>query len=411
MSLFYTNETNTLKNHQEKVGDIMTFLKPINRRVGSLFAVAALVLATVTPGLVPAFASAAQVTERSVELSSSSKTATGVVYTVKFTGIQTAGAVVLDFCSNSPLIGAECTAPAGFNASTATTTTSGFTIGSTDPAANNRVVLTGSVLAAANELNVTGVTNPAAAGPLYVRIVTYTNQASAEAYESEDLKANVRDQGSAAVSITDSIGVSGAVRESMTFCVSGQDITQGNCGGGLTAPTLQLGEGSGAEKALSSSAVSTGSIYSQISTNAASGAVVNLKSSATGCGGLLRIGDTTNACDIVPAVGANEGIAVNQARFGVRVAGIAGPSTNAAQFGTFRAANDVPYYSDSVFKLNWQSGDATGITSPFGDPFLDTDGGPVSDKNVQITFGASVTNNTPAGLYSTDLSLIATGKF
>jgi hypothetical protein len=28
-----------------------------------------------------------------------------------------------------------------------------------------------------------------------------------------------------------------------------------------------------------------------------------------------------------------------------------------------------------------------------------------------LTFGASVSNDTPAGLYATDLSLIATGKF
>lgn len=56
----------------------MTSLKTANRRVGSLFAVAALVLATITPGLVPAFASAAQVTERSVALSSSSKQANDV---------------------------------------------------------------------------------------------------------------------------------------------------------------------------------------------------------------------------------------------------------------------------------------------------------------------------------------------
>jgi hypothetical protein len=30
---------------------------------------------------------------------------------------------------------------------------------------------------------------------------------------------------------------------------------------------------------------------------------------------------------------------------------------------------------------------------------------------MKITFGASIANDTPAGKYSADLSLIATGKF
>ena len=30
---------------------------------------------------------------------------------------------------------------------------------------------------------------------------------------------------------------------------------------------------------------------------------------------------------------------------------------------------------------------------------------------MMLTFGVKVTNDTPAGAYSTDLSLIATGKF
>lgn len=409
MSLFYTNETNTLKNHKEKVGDIMTSLKSINRRVGSLFGVAAFVLATVTPGLLPAFASAAQITERSVELSNSSKTTTAVTYTIDFTPAEAAGAVVLNFCSNSPLIGSACTAPTGFDATGASATgyTKTLTSDATTNTLKNAIVLTGSISAAATTIDLTGVTNPSAAGPLYVRIVTYDTQAHAEAYLPATLGADAQDSGSAAVSITDTVAVSAAVLESMTFCVSGAAITTGSCGGSLTAPTVKLGEGSGNTLALSSGAVSEGSIYSQISTNAQDGAVVNLKSSATGCGGLIRAGDT-GACDIAPALAG--GITQGQAKFGVKVAPATDPSTTASPSGTFRAYGDTPYYSDSVFKLNFVDG-TTGITSTYGDNFLDTDGAPVSDKNVQITFGASVSNNTPAGLYSADFSLIATGKF
>jgi len=406
MSLFYTNETNTLKNHKEKVGDIMTSLKSINRRVGSLFAVAALVLATITPGLIPAFASAAQVTERSVELSSSSKAAEDVNYTVEFTTVgSTALATVLQFCENSPLIGAACTAPSGFDASAATAT--GYTISQTDQLLDNTIVAE----AAANGtvvIPLENIDNPTNAGPLYVRIVTYSTTADAADYVAATLGNNVVDQGSAAVSITDTVAVSGAVLESMTFCVSGALVTVDGCASGVTAPTLKLGKTSGSVVALDASEVSEGSIYSQISTNAVSGAVVNLKSSATDCGGLLRSGAPT-ACDIAPA--GTGGIAPGAAKFGVKVAAATNPNSGTNSNGTFQGASDNAYYNDSVFKLNFVALNASGVTGPFGDTFLDTDGAPASNKNVQITFGASVANNTPAGLYSTDLSLIATGKF
>lgn len=395
----------------------MTSLKTANRRVGSLFAVAALVLSTITPGLVPAFASAAQLTERSVALSSSSKAATGVSYTINFTPDASAAAVVLNFCSNTPLIGEACDEPTGFSATGVGVSAAGFTDAATTAAVtngeDNAIVLTGSVADAATTIELVGVTNPDAASPLYVRIVTYSDASDALLYEATNLGDNVVDQGSAAVSITDTIGVSGAVLETMTFCVAGNIIDRGNCtttdnGGVLKAPTLKLGEGSGDVLALTSSNVSTGSLFSQISTNASSGAIVSLKSSALACGGLVRAG-APSSCDIAPALAG--GVAANEAKFGAQVASATNPGGGAVTNGIFRAYSDTPYYSDSVFKLNFVTGDGTGITSPYGDPFLDTDDGPASNKNVQITFGASISNQTPAGLYSTDLSLIATGKF
>ena len=393
----------------------MTSLKAINRRVGSFFAIAALALATITPGLVPAFASAAQMSERSVELSSSSKSMTGTVYTVKFKAqAATAAAAVIDFCSNSPLIGAPCTVPTDFETAGVTTTTPSFTIAPTTASGDKAVVLTGSITnSGETSLNITGIKNPSTTGPLYIRIVTYTDATSALAYQAETLGSDVADQGGAAVSITDTVGVSGAVLESMTFCVAGNAITGQLCtranATALDAPTVRLGEAIGNTNALSPNNVSEGSIYAQLSTNAVGGAVVNLQSTATGCGGLVRAGGAQGNCDIAPALAG--GITQGQAKFGVRVAPDTDPTGTGTVGGSFGAYNAGAYYSDSVFKLNYVAADASGITSPFGDPFLDTAGAPVNNKNVKITFGASVANNTPAGLYSTDLSLIATGKF
>ncbi|MGH7218484.1 MAG: hypothetical protein ACREGE_03540, partial [Candidatus Microsaccharimonas sp.] len=329
----------------------MTSLKTIrvNRRVGSLFAVAALVLATVTPGLVPAFASAAQLTERSVQLSSSSKSATNVSYEATFTPTSAAGAVVFDFCEDSPLIGAACEAPAGFTVATATaTSTSGaVTASQTTAAVPNTVKVVGTFAAEPVTITLSGVTNPSAAGALYVRIVTFaggTAETNANAYTSE-IPGVHSDDGGAAVSITDTVGVSAAVLETMTFCVSGGSIGA-DCSG--TSPTaLQLGEDSGSVKALDATKRSETSLYSQISTNAASGAVVNMKSSAENCGGLLLNGlaideeDEATKCYIKPATGTGEGLLEPtgaKALFGLTVAPVAGGN------GTFAAASTGAYY-------------------------------------------------------------------
>ena len=362
----------------------------------------ALAIAVLTLAFLPVLAAAAQVTSRSIELSTTSKAATGVTYTVGFTAPAAAGAFVIDFCSNSPVIGASCTAPTGFNAASAASTTTGFTdvTGST-----SQVVVAGTINASDNvSVVLTGLTNPSAAGTMYARIVTYDTKAHAQAYTSTALGTGNVDEGGVAISITDTVAVSGAVMESLTFCVSKAAISA-NCTG-TDAPVLKLGETVGDVVALVPTAVSTGVINTQISTNAASGAVVRLKSNAANCGGMLRAG-APSACDIVPAL--QTGIAAGEAKFGVKTA----TATDTPAVGANGAFQPVTGsgYNNSTYALNYVSGDATGVTSIFGDPFLDTNNLPANNKNMALTFGASATNSTPAGTYSADISLIATGKF
>ncbi len=382
----------------------MDIVNSFKRRIGHKFAVFASLLALVLATIVPGLASAAQLTARSIALSSSSKAATAVTYTVGFTAIGAAGAVRVDFCSNSPLASDACTAAAGFTAASAASTTSGVT--AVAGAATN-VVATDPITAGAVSIVLTGIDNPTAAGPLYARIITFDTAAHASAFvpgtTAVDSTAGVVDYGGAAISITDSVGVSAAVQESMIFCVSKTTITA-DCGS-TTAPTVALGETVGSSVALVPTAVSTGSIYTQISTNASGGAVVNLKSNATGCGGLIRAG-APGSCDIGPAL--NAGITQGQAKFGV----LATPATDTgtSPSGTFETKPST-FYNGTTYAMNYVAGDATGVTSTYGDPFLDTAGAPANNKNMQLTFGASVTNSTPAGNYSADLSLIATGTF
>jgi len=352
---------------------------------------------------VPALVQAAQVTTRSIELSSSSAAAENVTYTVNFTAATAAGAFVVDFCSNSPLIPEACTAPTDFVATGTTSPTSGVT-GVTTLDANTVIVETDITAAENVSVALAGIKNTSTVGPMYARIITYdTAQNATDNYISTALGAGSKDSGSVAISIANTIGVSGAVLESMTFCVSGQLITA-NCAS-TTTPVLKLGETVGSVTALVPGVLSTGSIFTQISTNASGGAVVSLKSGANNCGGLIRAG-APSACDILPAL--QTGVAAGEAKFGVRAEAIA--NTGANPTGTFQTV-PASGYNDTTYALNYASPNATGVTSTYGDPFLNTAGAPANNKNMQLTFGVSISNNTPAGLYSADVGLIATGKF
>lgn len=385
------------------VGDYMKNVRLFKDSVGRLAVIAALLVAAVAPAVTGSVAFAAQATSRSIALSSTSKSATNVSYEVKFTAAGTATAFVVDFCSNSPVIGQACTPPAGFSTSSATTATSGYTLGTSTA---NKVIVNSTVPFQATDtvtVVLSGITNPSSStNPLYARIVTYASGQGAIDYLSANPGTHV-DEGGVAISITDTVAVSGTVLESMTFCISGATITA-DCAA-TTAPVVTLGETVGSTIALTPGTISTGSIFTQISTNAASGAVISLKSSALNCGGLLRAGDPT-ACDIEPAQRTD--IATTDAKFGVKTGTATDTGTNPNGVLQPVAASG---YNPTTYALNYTAGNTAGVTSTFGDKFLDTDGAPANNKNMELTFGVSVTNNTPAGLYSTDLSMIATGKF
>lgn len=376
----------------------------VSRRVRSFSIAIAASLALISPGFLSSYASAAQITSRSIALTSSVAGAANVSYTVNFTAATAAGAVVLDFCSNSPFIPSTCTAPTGMDASTAASSTSGFT--DVTPT-TSKVTVAGTITAGQNvSFVLSGIKNPTTAGTFYARIITYDTKANALLYDNTatSLNSGNEDTGGVALNLTDQIGVSAAVLETMTFCVAGQTISD-NCNlTGNTKPTLQLGQTVGNTIALDPTVVSTGNVFTQISTNAVGGAVVSMKSNATSCGGLLRAGDAT-ACDIAPAQ--NTDITAGQAKFGVK--------TTAATNGTQGAGTLEPvtgsYYSNTAFGMHYVAGNATGVTGPYGDPFLDTASAPANNKNMQLIFGASASNSTPAGNYSADISLIATGTF
>lgn len=334
--------------------------------------------------------------------------ATNVSYKLGFTPATNAGALVVDFCSNTPVIGEACTAPTGFSLSAlgAEVTTGAFTDENVVDA--NTIRITGGLTAATPvEIDITKVNNPTTTGTIYARVVTYDTAANANAYDSEAVAegvAGATDIGGVAISITPTIEVSAAVLESIQFCMSkgtigaNCDLTGANA---YQAPILKLGnEIETGVFALDSQSVYTGVVNTQLSTNAAGGAVVHLKSNATNCGGLLRAG-APGVCNIGPATGGD--ILAGDAEFGVKT-GAAVTDAN----GTIQPAGA---YNATTYALGYNAGGASGVTSTYGDLILNTNNAPANNRNMPLTFGASAANNTPAGNYSASLSLIATGKF
>lgn len=366
-----------------------------------LFKMAVIVLIALS---MPMLVRAAQATNKSIQLSSSSVSATNVTYAVNFTSVDSAGAFVVDFCNNSPVIGQTCASPTGFNASSSVSATTGFTdvTGSA-----NKIVVAG-LIDVNDEVSVAinNITNPSVPGTMYARIVTYDTKEHATDYTSTNLGIGSVDEGGVAVAITPTIGVSGTVLESMTFCVSGSAISA-NCGS-TTAPVLELGEEVGDIIALIPGVLSEGAIHTQISTNASGGATIHLKSNATDCGGLIRAGEPT-ACDILPALDGGLNKDANEGKFGVKTADATDtPSVGAS--GIFAPVSGS-FYNKNTYAFNFLTGNITGVTSAFGDPFLDTAGAPANNKNMVLTFGVTVGSGTPAGSYSADIGLIAVGKF
>lgn len=379
----------------------MNSFRLLDRRNGYLVAAFALVLSAIVPAIA---AAATQATNRSIELSNSSAGAENVIYRVNFKATGAAQAFVVEFCGDSPLIGAACGAtPAGFTAANAETTTTDYTVES--GATAGKVIISSDIAAGENVSVALGkINNSSVAGPLYARIVTYSSLSGATGYTSINPGEHV-DEGGVAMYITDTVGVAGAVRESLTFCVAKNPIQPDCYLVGNPKPVLQLGKEEGGTKTLDSAEVYTGEINTQLSTNAAGGVVISLKSNALGCGGLLRSGAAPGTCDIKPAL--QTGILAGQAKFGLKT----GADVTDPTDGTLRAIPSSGYNS-TTFALNFDAdGEDTGVTSVYGDPILDTNSAPANNRNMALTFGASVTNTTPAGLYSADLSLIATGKF
>ena len=407
------------KTETNTEGKRMRTLRNFDRRISAVIACLTLIMGVALPAAFPIAVYAGSITSRSIALTSSAADASGVTYHLTATletGLSAGGGLVVEFCDDSPLIGLSCNHPAGFSAASVNTT--GSTTAGTATSVNSNYAIswaaTGAVSAGSTvDITFNSIHNPTAVGTFYARLTSYVNGTNLGGYTNATTGIGTyADSGGIALSTTNNIGVTAYVRESLVFCVANQvpdaacDLTGAT---GSTNPSMTLGEDVGnGQKALDPNVISTGVDYAQLSTNAASGAVVNLHSSTTGCGGLVRLGAAN--CDITPqttAPSSSGDITAGQAKFGVK-AGPAVDTTSGTHTGSLALAGS---YDGAKYFLDYVTGDATGVTSPYGSPFFNSAGAPVANKNMPFTFGVSASPSTPAGIYSATLYLVATGTF
>jgi len=445
----------------------MKSLRFLDRRAGFSLGAVGLLLGMVAPAVLPAFASASQLTSRSMLMSTSVASATSN-YAITFTPATT-GAADMDilFCDNTPLSGSSCTQPTGFSLSGATVSGDGAAYDSSDTSnpggsSNNEVGLkTVTLTSGANTITLTGVTNPSTANhTFYVRIETFTGgsaltNAEAEFTADGTSTTGLTDNGSVAAATSSSIGVTAAVLESMTFCVYGDPNnntptpTQGTAdassylaslttsanGPGLGCvdnsttngghnnsnplTSTQLGQVNSGVSALSTASPSYAAEWAQLSTNASQGALVYLKTSNQ-CAGLFRAGESTATDCQIPTVGASSGgsMAAGVGGFGLSF----GAAVSAGTGSSGTVGINTNYAGGSYAMMDstssaTTSGDPNGsgltqdTTSPYGGYVFGSEGGPVASQDVPFALAGSISNNTPAGNYSANLNLISVGKF
>jgi hypothetical protein len=341
-----------------------------------------------------------QVTIRSIKMSDSIASDTGVKYSASFNISNAYGgnmkSYIIDFCQESPLPGDICTAPAGLDFSSAVASggdTSTWTIATTASqikASDPTGIAGGSNVT----LELSGVTNSSVVGTFYARIYTFNNDTFGT-YSGPTAPGNYVDFGGDALSTSNTLALNAYVQEEITFCVSG--ALMGNGCSGETPANLVIGHG--IPPIVDGSQVDTAAAYMQTTTNASNGAAIRMKSS-NNCGGLSSDGGLT--CPVPPA--GNSAITFNPgtADFGANVA----PSSG----GIGVVTPTSPYNQNTSNKFAMVMTPGTGVTSTYGSQIADSGTG-CSNVNNAIIFAAAASNITAADTYNATLELIATGTY
>jgi hypothetical protein len=330
--------------------------------------------------------------DRSVTMSTAKPSATPATYSVSFKASESykLNTFILDFCSNSPLVGQDCTAPGGFSVG-GTPAISNFNINGsaaggtwtgTSQNSGRTLTVAGStgVHVAPRDIipfDITTVTNPSSVTSFFGRMLTY-NFAS-PTYSATDTD-NYKESGGVALATANGIGFVFQVPETLEFCV--YKVTCGD------APDVVLGHGP--HMVIDDSQVDTDTAKASIATNALNGATI------VGFGDTPHLTPTIRLDPTTPN-GSSVLIVPGTEAFGIRI----GPSAGAisANF-CYRDSNAAGKYCFS----NQMATTGTPLTRQ-------ATPGPFDTTEFTFTFAATASKTTQAGTYSSIISLVAVGEY
>jgi hypothetical protein len=420
---------------------IKNIYKKFKDGISPILAGVLLLFAALTPLLSSSVVHAyGQVTSRSITMSTSSNSATGVSYAVSFTTATTSAVegIIVDFCANDPIISDSCTAPTGFsvgagtlspNVTCSTACAAGTWVGAAQSGSANRTLQITN--ATSNTINsgvtisftLTTVTNPTSAvGPFYARILTYATTGGATGYVATAPATGgaVVDAGGIALSTASQINITAKVQEQLTFCLyesaaaSGASATTGdggNCSG--SGNTVTLGNGNGVLSA-AGPYVDLGTHY-DIQTNALHGAVIVFKGttltspaanviesstlSGTGAAAATSYASSTGNPQFGLCTWAVSGTTANITPAATYSGGTCSSTTQTAGYGTTGGVGTAQFGFNIA-----AAGGATGDT-------LATFPNAGSYATGAIAFLGNISYTTVAGVYSTTLTFIATSTY
>lgn len=375
----------------------------LTRGAYALLALGALIAPTL-PFLSQAV-SAAQVTSRSIQLSNATPSASSVTYNLTFTPVTTSQELIIDFCSDTPIIGATCAFASTSVPNVASVTASAGTvsaIGTGTP--KHTIKVTGLTMTGGTPYNISfgAIVNPSTAATFYARILTYgtgnaTGYAPANTTGSSTTTGTYVDYGGAALSTSSAISLTAVVAEALTFCVSGTSVA--NCSA-PTSTSLTIGHTVGGQTILDNTVVDTVHAYTVAATNAQSGVSVRMKNTnaSASCGGLSSDNGTT--CGI-PAAGASvTTITAGTAALGMCVTT---GSANTTATSPYNNSGCTQYGFDQTTSNN-------NVLSTYGSQIF-TSTGTLNNETDDLKFAATAATTTKAGVYTATYSLICTGTF
>jgi hypothetical protein len=246
---------------------------------------------------------------------------------------------------------------------------------------------------------INNVTNPSTNGTFYARVLTFPNDATsnyAGGYTATNVSTNVpTDAGGIALSLASQITITAKVQERINFCV----YTGANCGAGGTAVTL--GNTNGVLDP-TGPYVDKNTKY-DISTNASNGVAIRIKGDTlkSGSNSIAAIGGTATTS----SSGSEQFGFCSYQSTGSGLTP-ASPYSNGSCSGTSQTAGTGSTGGDNGASFAF---DVTNTNTTYGQIFANKTAG--STSTGVIAFIGNVSNTTPAGIYTTTLTFIATGTY